>query len=118
MNRRVTLRDVAEQGGVAVSTVSLALNRDRQIPDKTQERIAKLAREMGYTIPAAALIINREEYLWCSGWKMLDEDKARMAAEILFQLIKQGAQKKGIPKTVHQIYPQWNPGQTLPPRAY
>lgn len=45
---RVTLRDIAREAGVHVTTVSLALRNHASIPVATQERIRELAEKMGY----------------------------------------------------------------------
>ena len=44
----VSMNDVAREAGVSKNTVSLALRRDPQIPEKTRSRIARIARRMGY----------------------------------------------------------------------
>ena len=46
--KRVTLKNVAAKAGVATSTVSLALNGNHQIPEKTRKRIEAVAEELGY----------------------------------------------------------------------
>lgn len=45
----VTLKDIAQQAGVAVSTVSYALNNDPRIPEETKRHVTNVAQEMGYT---------------------------------------------------------------------
>ena len=45
----ITLKDVAQKAGVAVSTVSYALNNDPRIPEDTKQRIMSIAQEIGYT---------------------------------------------------------------------
>lgn len=54
MQRRVTLKQIAERAGVHLSTVSLAMRNDPRLPLKTRQRLQKLAREMGY-VPDAAM---------------------------------------------------------------
>jgi LacI family transcriptional regulator len=49
MPLRITLRDVAREAGVNVSTVSLALRNSRRISEPTRNRIQSIAKEMGYT---------------------------------------------------------------------
>lgn len=46
--RRVTLADIAKRAEVHVTTVSLALRNHPRLPEKTRNRIQKLAKEMGY----------------------------------------------------------------------
>jgi LacI family transcriptional regulator len=43
-----TMKDVARQAGVDVSTVSLAINNDPRIRRETRERILAIAQELGY----------------------------------------------------------------------
>ena len=44
----VTIKDIAHACGVAVSTVSYALNNDHRIPEKTKALIQNKAKELGY----------------------------------------------------------------------
>ena len=46
--RRATLRDVAEQAGVSVSTASRALSGFPAISTTTRDRVEKAARELNY----------------------------------------------------------------------
>lgn len=50
MRKRATGRDVAERAGVSLTTVSLVLNRRRNvaIPEETRQRVLAAARELGY----------------------------------------------------------------------
>jgi len=48
MNRRITMADVAREAGVHQTTVSLALRNDPRLPVATRERIAALAKALGY----------------------------------------------------------------------
>lgn len=48
MEKRVTIRDIAERAGLHYSSVSLALRDDTRIPEATRARIRKLAEKMGY----------------------------------------------------------------------
>lgn len=51
---RPTLRTVAAEAGVAVTTVSRALADDPRIAESTRKRIAEIARELGYVPNRAA----------------------------------------------------------------
>lgn len=44
----VTIRDIAQQAGVSVSTASRALNDNPKISQATRSRIQKIARDVGY----------------------------------------------------------------------
>ena len=46
-----TLKDVAEQAGVSVSTVSLVLNRKGQISQDVRERVYEAAKKLEYIKP-------------------------------------------------------------------
>jgi DNA-binding LacI/PurR family transcriptional regulator len=50
----VTIRDVAREAGVSVTTVSDALNGRGRLPDQTRERITAVAARMGYRARASA----------------------------------------------------------------
>ena len=52
--RRVTIVTLSQQAGVAPSTISRALNGDTRISAETRIRIARLAKEQGYTPHASA----------------------------------------------------------------
>lgn len=54
MRRRIRLRDIADELGLSVSTVSLALRRDPRIPPETAERIRTTAARLGYIYNRAA----------------------------------------------------------------
>ena len=53
-NGRVSIRSVAAAAGVAIGTVSKALNGDREISEATRARVLQAARELGYVPDAAA----------------------------------------------------------------
>ena len=48
VSERVTIREVAEAAGVSVATVSLALRGSPQTSKATQERVKRVAEEIGY----------------------------------------------------------------------
>jgi len=47
-SKRPTMKDIAQKAGVHQTTVSLALRNHPSIPQKTRDRIKKVADEMGY----------------------------------------------------------------------
>ena len=55
--QRVTLRQIAEETGYAVITVSKALRGERDIAEATKRAIREKAREMGYVQNAAASML-------------------------------------------------------------
>jgi LacI family transcriptional regulator len=54
MSRRPTIRDVAQQAGVSIATVSRVLNDRADVSVETRERVREVARAIGYTADAAA----------------------------------------------------------------
>ncbi len=54
MEKRVRLKDIAKEARLSVSAVSMALNNDVTMSDRTIERVKGVAREMGY-VPDPAL---------------------------------------------------------------
>ncbi|MFS0699726.1 LacI family DNA-binding transcriptional regulator [Cellulomonas sp. 179-A 4D5 NHS] len=56
MQRRITIKDVAEAAGVSTTTVSLVLNKvpGRRIPEHTRHRVREAAEQLGYAADAAA----------------------------------------------------------------
>lgn len=57
--RRVSLRDVAREAGVAPSTVSRALSLPGRVNDETRVRIEKIAATLGYAKPSTATDVSR-----------------------------------------------------------
>ena len=57
----VTIQDIANKSGVAMSTVSRALADSPKISVKTKERIKKMAQDMGYTPNFAARNLTQRE---------------------------------------------------------
>lgn len=51
---RATIRDVARQAGVSISTVSQSLSGRRQVSADTRKRVLKVAAELGYEASPAA----------------------------------------------------------------
>ena len=45
---RVTLRDVADQAGVSVATVSRALSRPEMVSEESRDRIQEISLQLGY----------------------------------------------------------------------
>lgn len=59
MNKRVTIRDVAERAGVSISTVHQALNGKPGVSEATRAQIRRIAGEMGYQPNAMASGLKR-----------------------------------------------------------
>ncbi|MHC1773432.1 MAG: LacI family DNA-binding transcriptional regulator [Flexilinea sp.] len=59
--QRITIKDIAEETGVSVSTVSKALSRKGSVKKETRTKILSKAREMGYTINNVAQSLSRKE---------------------------------------------------------
>src|SRR3954468_2123643 len=54
MSRRPTIRDVAEQAGVSIATVSRVLNDRADVSVETRGRVRSVARSVGYSADPAA----------------------------------------------------------------
>jgi LacI family transcriptional regulator len=61
---RPTIRDVAEQAGVSIATVSRALNDKGDVSVQTRERVRDVARSVGYSAdPAARSLVTQKSRL-------------------------------------------------------
>ena len=49
MEKRATIKDVAKEAGVSISTVSNALNNVNVLNPDTKERVLEVARRLNYT---------------------------------------------------------------------
>ena len=89
----VTLKDVAEKCGVAVSTVSRALNGVDLINPERAEEIRAVAREMGYSPNAVArtLKTNRSMMIGVLYEAPIDHPYFSM----LLEAIRSNAEKRG-----------------------
>lgn len=57
---KVTIKDIAKEAGVSITTVSLVLNdRPSRIPEETKDRIKAIAKKYNYSpnIVAKSLVI-------------------------------------------------------------
>ncbi|WP_029192195.1 LacI family DNA-binding transcriptional regulator [Paenibacillus harenae] len=57
----VSIKDIAKQAGVSISTVSYALNGSRKVTDETTARILAVAKELNYIPNAAARTLKTRE---------------------------------------------------------
>ncbi len=59
MERRVTIRDIAERAGVSIGAVHCALSGKSGVSEATRARVTAIAREYGYRPNAAAASLKR-----------------------------------------------------------
>lgn len=93
----VSMKDIARRCSVSVATVSKALNGQPDIGEETRQRIAAVAKEMGYMTNAAAraLKTNRTYNL---GVLLVDEWRSGLSHEYFSSLLesfKSEAEKRG-----------------------
>lgn len=83
----VSLKDIAQRCGVSVATVSKALNGQPDIGPETRERIAAVAKEMGYMTNSAAraLKTNRTYNL---GVLFVDERRSGLTHEYFSAMLE------------------------------
>jgi LacI family transcriptional regulator len=46
--KNITIQDIAEKAGVTKATVSMVINQDHRITEKTRDKVLKIIKEMGY----------------------------------------------------------------------
>ncbi len=54
LSHRPTIRQIAEQAGVSIATVSRVLNGRGDVADETRDLVARVIRENGYTANRSA----------------------------------------------------------------
>jgi LacI family transcriptional regulator len=60
MSKKITIRDVAEEAGVGIGTVSRVMNNSPHVSDETRERVMEVVRELGYRPSAIARQLPRK----------------------------------------------------------
>ncbi len=93
---RVTLKHVALQAGVSFQTVSKVLNGQAKVTTATQERILRIARELGYQPDLAArnLRMRRSNQIGYS-WRLMPADQANPLLEQFLQSMLKAAEPAG-----------------------
>ena len=62
LNERTTIRDVAQEAGVSLTTVSHALNGYKDVSEKTRQKVMEVARRLDY-IPDVLCLDLRVEFI-------------------------------------------------------
>ncbi|HLU21204.1 MAG TPA: LacI family DNA-binding transcriptional regulator, partial [Bacillaceae bacterium] len=57
----VSIKDIAKQAGVAISTVSYALNGSPKVTEETRAKILAVAKELNYVPNAAARTLKKRK---------------------------------------------------------
>ena len=78
--RRVTIKDVAREAGVSVTTVSHALNGKGRLRASTRERVTEVAERLGYRAnPAARNLVSGHAGLIAAMPSLPDDPRVRFA---------------------------------------
>ena len=59
LNERTTIRDVAQEAGVSLTTVSHALNGYKDVSEKTRQKVMEVARRLDYMPDEAVPLTKR-----------------------------------------------------------
>jgi LacI family transcriptional regulator len=107
---KIRLKDIAEQAGVSVNTVSRALKNKPDIGVKTRQRIQKMANELGYTPNAIArsLVLQRSNMI---GLAVSEIDNP--VRSHLIELLRRNLKKYGLKLLVTGLDSQEATGQEL-----
>ncbi len=94
MERRnkVTMKDIARESGVSLSTVSLVLNDKPGLPQETRLKVFSVARELGYEVRSIPPMMLRPTVLKTIGMlvKRAQGDSAPPSANIFFSHVING----------------------------
>lgn len=108
---RLTIRDIARVAGVSTTTVSDALSGRGRLPDSTRERIAAVARDLGYTANPNA----RNLRLGRTGTIGLYFPERTIGLEYYMQLAMGAAEEALSNDLALTLVPRWhNPVRTPP----
>lgn len=96
MSSRVTLKHVALKAGVSFQTVSKVLNGKAKVTPELQERIFRIARELGYQpdLSARNLRMRRSKQIGYS-WRPIPADQANPLLDRFLQSILEAAESAG-----------------------
>ena len=88
MTPKPIMEDVARAVGYSRATVSLALRGDASIPEKTRQRIAKVAEKLGYrTNPLVSALMSLQRQRRYAG-RTEHAERLRAEASVLTELVR------------------------------
>lgn len=89
---KITMKDIARESGVSLSTVSLVLNDKPGLPQETRMKVLGIAREMGYEVRSVTPMLLRPSILKTIGMlvKRAQGDSAPPSANIFFSHVING----------------------------
>lgn len=110
---QVKLKDIAEASGVALTTVSAALNGTGRISETMRERIEKIARKMNYEPNVAAKLLKQKK---CGdiGFVVSDEQDSIAGSGFLQPMLVKFiylCEQEGIRCQIEFFNPEKRPGQ-------
>jgi len=89
---KVTMKDIAQESGVSLSTVSLVLNDKPGLPQETRMRVLTVARELGYEFRTVPPMMMKPTVLKTIGMlvKRAQGDSAPPSANVFFSHVIHG----------------------------
>ena len=88
-DRVVKLKDIADAAGVAVATVSAALNGTGTVSNAMRERVRKVAAEMNYEPNMAAKLLKQKKVNFFEAVYLLQPEKSSVAERRIMKLVLQ-----------------------------
>lgn len=106
VRKRVTLRDIAKVAGLHFTTVGMALRGNREIPPATQERVRKIAEELGYRPDPMLAALNayrrnqeaphfQATLAWVNNWPKREDLQKNLSFRYYYEGAKHRAEQLG-----------------------
>ncbi len=108
--KKVGIRDISERAGVAMSTVSHALNGTAPISDEVRDRVRKIAQEMGYLAKrqAKGAIAALSKVMIIVPERALEDSDVNLVSWTILSALTRDCEERGlrvIPYSIHRDQP-------------